>query len=238
MINDTLEIVAHLSTQIKINTPGNPNTINTNFMNFPRETLDVLCTMNVSQAGLTRGFYQIGSGLRTSTLGVNDRQFNVHFGRSTFVNSITIGRGATSNDYFSTPTTFFETYCAPGTYVTFRETTCNDTIVSSILAATNVGYGATCVTCYPMVTGNNKNLVYYYKNQNVSFKTVDTTGTTFFTGQHPTNCIDISISNVNDYVGKLVTVADQGYTIYNNSGQKVTRNSYYKRDTCDEAGNS
>jgi len=72
-----------------------------------------------------------------------------------------------------------------------------------------------------MVTGANSQLVYYWRNNSVNYRAVDATGTTYFTGQHPTNCLDISEKNVSDYVGQLVSITNDGYTIYDLSGNQI-----------------
>jgi hypothetical protein len=72
-----------------------------------------------------------------------------------------------------------------------------------------------------MVTGVNSQLVYYWRNNNQNYRGLDTNGTGYFTGQHPTNCLDIDQSTVNDYVGQLVSITTDGYTIYDTYGNQL-----------------
>jgi len=216
--NNTLRIWTHTSTQVIVNTPNNPNTRYSR-LSLGRATLDVLCTINVRQATEFTRVKQVPAPFFPSSLGRSDQSFDFHVTGSTFMTNVGVGRGATSNDFFSTPTSFFDIYNNNQTsYVTFRGTVSNDTTVKNLLGATNNSYN---VTCYPMVTGANSQLVYYWRNNNTNYRAVDATGTTYFTGQHPTNCLDISESNVSQYVGQLVSITNDGYTMYDLSGNQI-----------------
>lgn len=216
--NNTLRIWTHTDTQVIVNTPNNPNTRYGRY-SLARATLDVLCTINVRQATQFTRLKQVPAPFFTSSLGSSDQSFDFHVTGSTFMTNVGVGRGARSNDFFSTPKGFFDIYNNTQTsYVTFRGTVSNDTTVGNLLNATNNPYN---VTCYPMVTGANSQLVYYWRNNSVNYRAVDATGTTYFTGQHPTNCLDISESNASDYVGQLVSITNDGYTIYDVSGNQV-----------------
>jgi len=72
-----------------------------------------------------------------------------------------------------------------------------------------------------MNSSGDRALTYFWKTQGNSFSNVDN-GFTYFTGQHPTNCLDIPFSNVDKHVGQLVSAVDQGYTIYTANGEQIT----------------
>jgi hypothetical protein len=225
--NNTLKIWAHLSTQVVIDSPNNPNIYSRknsnvsgfNYLNLPRATLDVLCTINVRQATGLKRLKQVPAPFFASSIGTGDQSFDVYIHGSTFMTNVAVGQGANSNAFFSTPTSFFDIYNGGiSSYVTFRGMVSNDTTVKNILAATG---NANNVTCYPMVTGTNGNLVYYWRNNNQNYKAIDTNGSGFFTGQHPTNCLDISQSTVNNYVGQLVSITTDGNTIYDIYGNQI-----------------
>jgi hypothetical protein len=216
--NNTLKIWGTLSTQVTIHSPNNPNVI-TNLFNLPRATLDVLCTINVRQATGFKRVEQMPAPFYPSSFGVGDQGFDFYVTGSTFMTNVGVGQGGNCNAFFSTPTSAFDVYNGgANTYVTFRGTVSNDTTVKALLTATNNAYN---VTCYPMVTGANRNLVYYWRNNSQNYRAVDTNGSGFFTGQHPTNCLDISQSTVNQYVGQLVSITTDGYTIYDTSGNQI-----------------
>jgi hypothetical protein len=216
--NNTLKIWATMSTQVMIHSPNNTN-IRTNTFNLPRATLDVLCTINVRQATGFKRLEQVPAPFYPSSFGLGDQGIDFYVTGSTFMTNVGVGQGANSNAFFSTPTSFFDIYNGGvGSYVTFRGTVSNDTYVKGLLNTTSNAYN---VTCYPMVTGANSQLVYYWRNNNQNYRAVDSNGTGFFTGQHPTNCLDISQSNVNQYVGQLVSITTDGYTIYDISGNQI-----------------
>jgi hypothetical protein len=226
--NNTLKIWGNLSTQVIIASPNNPNTNprqrnsnvhGTNILNLPRATLDVLCTINVRQATGVKRIEQVPAPFYPSSFSLGDQGFDFYVTGSTFMTNVGIGQGANSNAFFSTPTSFFDVYNGGvGSYVTFRGTVSNDAYVKGLLNTTSNAYN---VTCYPMVTGANSQLVYYWRNNSQNYRAVDTNGSGFFTGQHPTNCLDISQSNVNQYVGQLVSITTDGYTIYDTSGNQI-----------------
>lgn len=216
--NNTLKIWATMSTQVMIHSPNNPNVKNNTF-NLPRATLDVLCTINVRQATCLKRLKQVPAPFYPSSIGTGDQSFDVYIHGSTFMTNVAVGQGANSNAFFSTPTSFFDIYNGGiNSYVTFRGTVSNDTNVKNILTAT---CNANNVTCYPMVTGVNGQLVYYWRNNNQNYRALDTNGSGFFTGQHPTNCLDIDQSTVNQYVGQLVSITTDGYTIYDTDGNQL-----------------
>ena len=225
--NNTLRIWANLSTQVVIAAPNNPNVytpkgnngIGINYLNLPRATLDVLCTINVRQATCLKRLKQVPAPFYASSIGTGDQSFDVYIHGSTFMTNVAVGQGGNSNAFFSTPTSFFDIYNGGiNSYVTFRGTVSNDTNVKNILTAT---CNANNVTCYPMVTGVNGQLVYYWRNNNQNYRALDTNGSGFFTGQHPTNCLDIDQSTVNQYVGQLVSITTDGYTIYDTDGNQL-----------------
>ena len=216
--NNTLKIWATMSTQVMIHSPNNPNVKN-NVFNLPRATLDVLCTINVRQATGLKRLKQVPAMFFPSSMGLGDQGFDFYVTGSTFMTNVGVGQGANSNAFFSTPTSFFDIYNGGiGSYVTFRGTVSNDTYVKGLLNTTN---NSSNVTCYPMVTGANGQLVYYWRNNSQNYRAVDANGTGFFTGQHPTNCLSISQSNVSQYVGQLVSITNDGYTIYDTSGNQI-----------------
>jgi hypothetical protein len=216
--NNTLKIWGTLSTQVTIHSPNNPNVRNNTF-NLPRATLDVLCTINVRNATSFKRLKQVPAPFYPSSIGIRDEGIDFYVTGSTFMTNVGVGQGANCNAFFSTPTSFFDIYNGgDGSYVTFRETVSNDTRVKALLAATGNSFN---VTCYPMVTGLNSQLVYYWRNNNQNYRGLDTNGTGFFTGQHPTNCLDIDQSIVNDYVGQLVSITNDGYTIYDTYGNQL-----------------
>ena len=229
-INNILKIQQHLSSQVIIDSPGNPNAMAiANVNRFARATLDVLCTINVANATMFRGLKQMGAPAYPSSLGTTDQNYNVYIAGSSFLTNIAIGKGTGNSIFYNSgnngPQSFFDVYSASTTFVTFRETTCNvlglitNTGMKNLLNATK----APTVTCYPMMnSAGGANLTYFWKTQGNLFSNVDTTGGTFFTGQHPTNCLDIPFSNVDNYVGQLVSAIDQGYTAYTADGVKVT----------------
>ena len=226
--NNVLKIQQHLSSQVIIDSPGNPNAMRiANLNRFARATLDVLCTINVANATMFRGLKQMGAPAYPSSLGPTDANYNVYIAGSSFLTNIAIGKDSGSNSIYyngagaSTPQSFFDIYCASTNFANFRETTCNTlgaTGMKNLLNATN----AHTVTCYPMMdnTGNSR-LTYFWKRDGNVFSNVDL-GFVYFTGQHPTNCLDVPFSNVDKHVGQLVSVIDQGYTTYTINGTQIT----------------
>jgi len=220
MFNNTLKIIRQLSTQVSIASPDNPNTRGYNNPSLPRATLDVMCTINVRNITDFSKFTQIPAPFYPRPVGVNDLPYDFYVTGSTFMTNLAVGGGFARNNYVSTPQSFFDVYNgASNSFVTFREMSNSDALAKTLLTSIP---NQSNVTCYPMVTGTNGNLVYYFKNNDFVYRATDTVGTTYFTGQHPTNCLNINYTNIADHVGELVSIANEGCTMYDTSGVQIS----------------
>jgi len=220
IFNNTLKIIRQLSTQVSIASPENPNTAGYNNPSLPRATLDVMCTINVRNITDFSKFRQIPAPFYPSTVGTNDQSYEFYVTGSTFMTNLAVGGGFDRNNYVSTPQSFFDVYNGGcNSFVTFRQMSNNDALALRLL---NSIPHSSNITCYPMVTGANGNLIYYFKNNNQVYKATDTVGTTYFTGQHPTNCLNINYTNIADHVGELVSIANEGCTMYDTSGVQIS----------------
>jgi hypothetical protein len=212
-INNTIDILAHMSTQVVIK---GFSTI-TNVNSLPKATFQVNGTANAN-AMMVRKYQQVDSNFNTSQ--PNDASVAYSFTGNTrmFSKQMTIGRGTRSNAHHSTPITFFDVYCASNSFAVFRDHNYDGTACNAIKnTLTNRGPN---VSMMPLVTGINGNLWHFWRVNGVSYSNV-ASGTTYFTGQHPTNCIDVPFSQIDDHVGELVSVTDEGYTMYDTSGNKI-----------------
>jgi hypothetical protein len=220
IFNNTLKIIRQLSTQVSIASPNNPNTRGFNNYSLPRATLDVMCTINVRNTTIVPRFRQIPAPFYTSSVGSNDQPYDFYVTGSTFMTNLAIGGGFARNNYVSTPQSFFDVYNGgSNSFVTFRQMSNNDALAVRLL---NSIPHASNVTCYPMVTGTNGNLIYYFKNNDFVYRAIDAVGTTYFTGQHPTNCLNVNYTNIADHVGQLVSIANEGCTMYDTSGVQIS----------------
>jgi hypothetical protein len=221
--NNTLNIVSYVSTQVIIDTPGNPNTTYRNVNNFGRATLDVLCTVN-AQNFWARNLNLSPSQLwTTSTFGSNQYAFYSPY--STFAQTLALGSSSNILNILSTPLFTLDIYHNKN-YSIIREPTF--TPLNSIAASNAIKYllPQDNTALYPLVSGSDGTLSYFWRGQNATYyKFIDSPGTTYFTGQHPTNCLDINTETASNYIGQIVSIAGQGYTAYDLSGNQVTGKS-------------
>jgi hypothetical protein len=219
--NNTLNIVSYVSTQVIIDTPGNPNTTYRNVNNFGRATLDVLCTVN-AQNFWARNLNLSPSQLwTTSTFGSNQYAFYSPY--STFAQTLALGSSSNILNILSTPLFTLDIYHNKNYSIirepTFTPITTTTAIIKNLLPQDNTAL-------YPLVSGSDGTLSYFWRGQNANYyKFADSPGTTYFTGQHPTNCLDISTETASNYIGQIVSIAGQGYTAYDLSGNQVTGKS-------------
>ncbi len=215
---NSLEIMSHLSSQVAIQ--SYTSTLG-NVLNLPKATLHV--ANSATALTLVANKLQIrDSNALAVQLGAVSSGFDLYITRTsnipTYFSTLAVGRGATSNEFLSTPSTNFDIYCASNSFGIFR----GSRFTLSSNPASNITTFGGCVA--PMVN-NTGSLLNFWKTQiggTAYYFSNAASGTTLFTGQHPTNCADVSLSTVDQHVGLLVSVADQGYTLYSPDGTQIT----------------
>jgi hypothetical protein len=218
--NNTLKILGHLSTQVFVEGNIVPNTINT----LPRGTLDVGGVTQTTQFVASNVQLTFGAPYATSTVSATNSNYGLfqQHAAGIYARLFAAGYGPGGpTNYHSTPQTYFDVNCASNSYVLFRESVFDGGATMCNAIKTRLGTN-TDAALIPAVSGlADGKLWHIWRAGGTNYSNVDT-GATYFTGQHPTNCLDISFAEVDQHVGELVATADQGYTMYDPSGNQIT----------------